>query len=516
MLLCATLSSTILLAGCGGEETPKLVVQEQPAPVAGGADAPAADAPRPPSANAAGDPDDPFVVPPEDQPKETYPFYMDMTGLRPPEVVLHVRCDESIAAGKHVFADGEKAPWNNYSKGGVEIVYQAFDDTGAPCVYPFAPWTPTRGGGANEWPDGSQFIYRSAVPGHRVTFRSDSQWAKMHFKPYKFDDRRFHFEISDIELDFPGAVNAMGALHLEAVPTQEALLTAVVRRSRLTGGRNALFAPSGQTMVYVEDSQIGINVGDSVEQEHAIYLNGLLSAHFVDSTVFGQKAKGIYGGHQLKNKSYLTILENVTLDNSGGTADPSNRPLYDGSAWGFTWASGLELVRQQTSGATREMLIDLRRDHYQTYSGAQVPWDNAAGWEMPSDDCSGDVAGEVYLHVFHDTKVDSFQAEEDVLRIDGAFDMVTGAYRGEGTSYEDVMANPRRNRAMSLSFNAEGDFERFSSPVGYWYQKPKHPKVYACDDPQLAPSVANLANDRDAFISHALDLWSQANDFDPR
>lgn len=496
--LCLTLTS-VLLASCGGDEAPSLVVHETiPAAPVGSADTPATPPPQPASGNAAGSPDEPFVIPPEEQPEPIYPFYMDMEGLLPPRITLHVRCDESMAAGKHVLAEGEKFPWSGYSRGGIELVYQAFDDTGAPCVYPFAPWSPTRGPGDNDWPDGSQFIYRSAVPGHRVVFRSEGEWARLHFKPWSLNERRFHFEMRDIELDFRKAVQAMGALHLEAVPDQTSLLSVVIRRSRLTGAKNAMFIPSGRTMVYIEDSQIGANVGTNVDQEHSTYVNGILSFHAVDSIWFGQKASGSYGGHQLKNYSYLTVLEDVTLDSGGGKGAASNRPLYDGSSYGFTWMNGLTLVRQEAE-QPREALIDLRDGHYhkgrkrgrnEADGVVELPWLKVDDWRMPvSDPCSTEAINQTYLHVFRDVTVESFRQEPFVARLNGVYD-----------SYDEIMADPQATRARAFSFGTKGDFDGFLSPTGYRYLD-ENPPVYTCEDPRGA--LPDVLADRDAFIRNA-------------
>lgn len=431
---------------------------------------------------------------PQPSPASGYPFYWDMTGLLPPKVTLHVLCDESMAAGKHMLADGESFPWSGYSKGGVEIVYEARTDAGEPCVYPFTPWSPNRGPGGNEWPDGSQFIWRSSEPGVQVTFRKEDQWAKMVFRPLGVEDRRFHAEVADIHLDFPGAVNAMGALHIEAVPRGEGLVTVAIRRSHLTGARNAIFAPGGRTMLYVEDSRIGANIGNSVDQEHGTYANGILAFHAVNSTWYGQRARGPYGGHQLKNYAYLTVLENVTLDNRGGVGEASNRPLYDGSSWGFTWVDGLRLIRGKADDP-RDALVDLRPGHY--HQGRDVragegggvielPWPEVGDYRMPAGDCPISAVDDVYLHVFRNVAVESFRSEPYAVRLHGAFD-----------GWDALDADNRAQRAMLWYGEGVSVSER-----GYRYQG-TNPDVYACPLPDDAPA---LLEDRDAFIRHALGL----------
>lgn len=424
------------------------------------------------------------------------PFYFPPTDdLLPPTRTLHVRCDESIAAGKNVLAEGESFPWERYSRGGIEMIYEARDDAGEPCVYPFTPWTPRIGAGANDWPDGSQFIWRSDEPGTQVTFRHDGEWARLAFQPWTVTGR-MHVELSDIAIDFPKAVQAMGALHLEAVPKDEGLLTVVIRRSNLTGGKNPLFIPSGRTMVYIEDSEIGANVGTNVDQEHGTYINGILSLHAVDSTWFGQKASGSFGGHQLKNYAYLTILENVTLDNGGGRGAASNRPLYDGSSYGFTWVDGLTLIRRSTEDP-RDTLVDLRPAHYhkgrergrnEADGEVELPWLKVGDWRMPEDDCPTSAVDQVYLHVFRDVDVESFRREPHAVLMQSVYE-----------NWPALDADNRAQRAM-LWYGDGVDV----SPVGFRYLPTNPgpiPSVYACPLPDDAP---RLLTDRDAFIRHAL------------
>ncbi|MGB7406370.1 MAG: hypothetical protein WA906_11820, partial [Pacificimonas sp.] len=355
-----------------------------------------------------------------------YPSYMPMTGLLPPKHEFYVLCEESIEAGREVLTDGKKLPWGNYSGGGVEMVYEARADDGSPCVYNFAPWTPTMGSGRNAWPSGSQFHWKSSERGVRVTFRTDSDWATLRFRPGKSEGKRFHFEVTDFDLDFHGAIQPHGALWLESYPTasEGGLSSLVVRNSRVTGGKNALFVPSGASMLYVEDSEIGRNVGRHVDQQHPVYLNGTLVAHFKDTLVFGDHAVPSAGGHILKLKSALRLLENVTLDNGGGLAVPTDRPLADFSGHGWTWSENLNLIRRASPGSTRPTMVDVRRDRY--LSGRMKgPWPDAKGFTMPTElgDCSGDVADQVYLHVFKDTVTSSEVKEPNVFRMAGLVDV---------------------------------------------------------------------------------------------
>ena len=103
----------------------------------------------------------------------SYPFYMPMRGLRRPANRFFVKCDASQAAGREVYQGNDVAALYGRAEGGMEFVYEARDRAGRPCVYPFAPNLPDIVGNL----DGTQYIFRSSVPGERVTFRTGDQWA---------------------------------------------------------------------------------------------------------------------------------------------------------------------------------------------------------------------------------------------------------------------------------------------------------------------------------------------------
>ncbi|WP_066270904.1 hypothetical protein [Blastomonas sp. CCH8-A3] len=241
-----------------------------------------------------------------------YPFYMPMQGLRPPAVIMRVRCDASRAAGREVFDRPSAAAIEGRIEGGYEFVYEAYDGAGRPCVYPFAPSMPQIVGQTN----GTQYIFRSSVPGVQVTFRTNDAWATINPRLFELGPQRIHFEMRDIALDFPGAGEAKGAVHLEVLDvTRPGLITAVIRRSTIFGGKNAIFVPGGETMVLIEDSIIRGNVGDSVDQEHGTYINGTLVTHVRNSTWYGQKGWiDVASGHQLKDKVYLSVFQNTLVD----------------------------------------------------------------------------------------------------------------------------------------------------------------------------------------------------------
>ena len=337
---------------------------------------------------------------------------------------------------------------------------------------------------------------RSSVPGRRVTFRTGNPWATINPRMFDIGRQRVHFEMRDIELDFPGAVQPMGALHLEALgATAPGLFTAVVRRSRLYGGKNALFAPGGQTMLYVEDSEIAGNVGTNVDQEHGTYINGILVSHMRNSSWRGQLGwKDVASGHQLKDKAYLRIYENVTVSNrTNGTppsAPPSAMPLVDISAFGFTWANGLHLVRLAPLQAAREGLVDLRTEIVYGEKGL-YPWPLLAdrSWRMPASPLAA--LGRVYLSVFQNTTVESFRTEPYVFnqRLQG-----TRLLPGTSTVAGNDQTTPAQQRMVSLAFHTSGRLARAYAPTGWTFT-----------DPALPPE-ARWVTDRDAFIRHALGL----------
>lgn len=428
---------------------------------------------------------EPAVIAPDAGP---YPFYMPMQGLRPPAVRLFIRCDASRAAGREVYAGRDAASLYGRVEGGFEFVYEAFDSSGQPCVYPFAPWQPQIVGAL----DGTQYIFRSSMPGHPVVFRTGDEWASIDLRLFDIGRQRMHFEMQDIQLDFPGAKQPKGALQLEVTGGERpGLFTAVVRRARIFGGKNAIFVPTGQTMLYVEDSDIAGDITTSADQEHTTYINGTLVSHLRNSIWQGQRGwANVASGHQLKDKAYLRIYENVTVANTPNGAPPSAMPLIDASVFGFTWSNNLRILRQEPAQAVREGLVDLRSDN--TYAAPEnFPWNVLAnpGWRMPADPLSA--LDKVYLSVFLNTSVRSFRDEPFVFAI-----------RPQGTSFmpgtttlqgNDVTTREQQ-RAVSLAFNTTGDFSRVYMRQGWGYA-----------DPQV-PADAQWIFDRDAFIRHALGL----------
>jgi hypothetical protein len=417
-----------------------------------------------------------------------YPFYMPMAGLRRPAISLLVKCDASRAAGREVYSGRDAASLYGRAEGGFEFVYEALDQAGRPCVYPFAPWMPQIVGSLQ----GTQYILRSSVPGQRVTFRTNDQWAALGLRLLDFGRQRVHFEMRDIALDFPGAVQPMGALHLEAFGgAPPGLFTAVIRRSKIYGGKNAIFVPGGQTMLYIEDSDIAGNVGNNVDQEHTTYINGTLVSHFRNSLWHGQRAwQNIASGHQIKDKAYLRIYENVTVSNQPNGSTPSAMPLVDASAFGFTWANNLHLRRIQPAQAPREALVDLRSEIIYGAPGI-YPWNPLAnaGWRMPADPLAA--LDKVYLSVFLNTAVESFRREPYVFAL-----RPTGNSLAPGTS--TVQGNdrttPAEQRAVSIAFHTTGQFDRAYGKEGWTFT-----------DPRLSPATQWIT-DRDAFIRHALAL----------
>jgi hypothetical protein len=417
-----------------------------------------------------------------------YPFYMPMAGLHRPAVRLFVKCDASRAAGKEVYAGRDAASLYGRAEGGFEFTYEALDGQGQPCVYPFAPWMPQIGGPLG----GTQYIFRSSIPGRQVTFRTRDQWATIDLRLFDIGQQRIHFEMRDIALDFPGAVQPMGALHLEAFGgAAPGLFTAVIRRSRIYGGKNALFVPSGQTMLYIEDSDIAGNVGTNVDQEHTTYINGILVSHFRNSIWHGQRAwQDQASGHQLKDKAYLRIYEDVTVSNRPDGSTPSAMPLVDASAFGFTWADGLRLQRIAPAQAPRDALVDLRSEILYGQS-ANYPWNVLAnpGWRMPANPLAA--LDKVYLSVFMNTTVESFRQEPYVFALRPTGNrMAPGAPTVEG---ED-QTTPAQQRAVSIAFNTKGRFAKVYGKEGWTFT-----------DPRL-PADAQWVTDRDAFIRHALGL----------
>lgn len=420
---------------------------------------------------------------------DIYPFYMPMNGLRRPAITLLVKCDASRAAGREVYQGRDGASLYGRAEGGYEFVYEALDGAGRPCVYPFSPWMPDIVGALQ----GTQYIMRSSIPGRQVTFRTDGEWAAINLRMFEVGTQRVHFEMRDIALDFPGAIQRMGALHLEVVDTaRPGLFTAVLRRSKIFGGKNAIFVPGGETMLYVEDSEIAGNVGTNVDQEHSTYINGTLVSHFRHSTWRGQRAwKDQASGHQLKDKAYLRVYEDVTVENTPNGGPPSAMPLADISAFGFTWTNGLHLKRQAPAQEPREGLVDLRteivygaRDHY--------PWNLLVSpdWRMPAAPLTA--LDKVYLSVFFNTTLESFRPEPFVFALRSQGDAL-GGDNGDIVEGDDRTTRAQQ-RMVSLAFDTEGRMQRVYAPGGWTYVNP------------ALPAGAEWVTDRDAFIRHALGL----------
>ena len=421
-----------------------------------------------------------------------YPFYMPMDGLRKPAVRLFVKCDASRAAGREVYAGRDAASLYGRAEGGYEFVYESRDGAGQPCVYPFAPWQPQIVGSLQ----GTQFIYRSDVPGQRATFRTRDEWATIDMRLFDIGRQRVHFEMSDIELDFPGSIQPMGALHFEALgASAPGLFTAVIRRSKIHGGKNAIFVPSGQTMLYIEDSDIAGNVGTNPDQEHSTYINGTLVSHFRNSVWHGQQAwSNVASGHQIKDKAYLRIYEDVTVSNQPNASPPSAMPLIDASAYGFTWSNNLRLQRMAPAQAPREGLVDLRSE--MLYGSVEsFPWSVLAnsGWRMPPAPLG--VLDQVYLSVFFNTSVQSFRTEPHVFAVRP---QGTGMLPGTTTITGNDQTTPAQQRIVSIAFNTTGTIKRAYSSEGWTFT-----------DPRLPPEAQWIA-DRDAFIRHALGLIGRA------
>lgn len=418
----------------------------------------------------------------------SYPSYMPMQGLRRPAVRMFVKCDASRRAGKEVYAGTSAQSIGGRAEGGYEIVYEATDSAGNPCVYPFYPWLPQVVGSL----DRTQYILRSSVPGRQVTFRTPDQWATIDLRLFDFGRQRVHFEMSDIALDFPGAIQSKGALHLEAFGGQApGLFTAVIRRSKIFGGKNGLFVPGGQTMLYVEDSEFSGNVGTNVDQEHTTYINGILVSHLRNSVWRGQRGwQDVASGHQLKDKAYLRIYENVTVTNTPNGAAPSAMPLVDISAMGFTWANNLHLKRLAPAQSPRDALVDLRSEILYGAPGS-YPWNPLVdgAWRMPANPLAA--LDKVYLSVFFNTDAQSFRTEPFLfaLRPQG-----TGLNPGSTMINGNELTTKAQQREVSLAFNTTGRVDRVYSRDGWTFVNP------------ALPATAMWVADRDAFIRHALAL----------
>jgi hypothetical protein len=446
----------------------------------------------------------PTPVPPTPIPTPVtgYPSYFPMDGLKKPVDVRLISCAKSNAAGAlRDINDKAISMATAPLYEGIEFVYEA------PCTYKNMGPASIRNW---KWADGAQVIHRTSIRGQKAIFSSADQWTNLSFKPGAVG-RRFHGEVTDIELRLTGNVQSMGSLHFEVYPnaSEGKLATLVVRDSVIEGGKNALFIPGGASMLYVENTKIGRNVGSDVEQQHSIYINGTLSTHFKDSFIYGQNAKGSYGGHILKNKSAIRILENVTLSNEGGQADLTNRALGDFSSFGYTFSDGLKLIRKLPQ-SPRTGIVHLRSDRYFTGESVNLPFLTATGAKQPAlpPGCNNplDNINEAYWHVFKNTVVNSEVDDKHIFEMNGVVDT---AYNGIHalTSYADIIANPQRNRAVLLTFNTETRAPAVSTD-GYSYGNPRYP-TYHCEDLNAGPNLEKILANKDAFLRHAFGrVWS--------
>ncbi|MBZ6377924.1 hypothetical protein B5C34_02425 [Pacificimonas flava] len=442
-----------------------------------------------------------------------YPDYFPVGGLLAPPLRYFISCENSNRAGElRTLADRPVDPPSRGLLRGMEFVYE-------PCLYDgIAPARVPRG----QWADGAQVIHRSALAGDPARFRLE-RGGSLRINPgrvgvNKFDVGRFHAEVSDIEVDVPNSADS-GALWFEVFPsaTDDVLTTLVVRDSSFSGARNAFFVPPGATMLYIERSRFGPNGGSDYDQEHTIYLNGIVSAHFVDSVIFGQQAKGSIGGHLLKARPALTILENVAFDTGGSPTTPSNRPMADLPTLGWIWAEDLAFRRRQPdSPTTRNAVIGLRRDRYVGGRGArgrvQVPWPTAADWEMPMapGECDEDVSEDVYLQVFRGVRIESHRMEPFGIRQSGFVDTEFNGLKPV-TSKEELLGHPRRNRALTLYGSVTGDIRAPAAAQGY-FGSTWGPPSYVCPISDVTNlNMIRVVRSQDAFVETALRKISLAN-----
>lgn len=441
-------------------------------------------------------------VPPKLAPGTGYPSYFPMTGMKKPADVRLISCAKSNAAGDLRDMNDRPITMGNAALyEGIEFVYEA------PCTYKNMGPAKIRNW---KWADGAQVIHRTSKRGSKAIFSSASEWVSLPIKPGSIG-KRFHTEIIDLELRFTNNTQPMGSLHFEVYPatSEGKLATLVVRDSVIEGGKNALFIPGGASMLYVENTKIGKNVGSDVEQQHSIYINGTLSTHFKDSYIYGQNAKGPYGGHILKNKSAIRILENVTLTNEGGKADLTNRALGDFSSFGYTFSEGLKLIRKQPQ-SPRTGIVHMRSDRYFDGVRVNLPFLTATGAKQPAlpPGCNNplDKINEAYWHVFKNTVVNSEVDDKHIFEMNGVVHTLYDGIHAK-TPYSEIVANPQRNRAVLLTFNTETRAPAVSTD-GYSYGNPRYP-TYHCEDVNPGPNLEKILANKDSFLRHAFGrVWS--------
>ena len=436
-----------------------------------------------------------------------YPFYFPMSGLKAPTDIRYISCSKSNAAGE--LRDMKNEPVVQYNAElftGIEYIYEA------PCTYKNMGPAGIRNW---KWADGSQVIHRTSSRGSKAIFSSDDNWVVLRFNPGETQGR-FHAEVIDLELKFTNNIQVMGSLHFEVYPNASSgqLATLVVRDSVIEGGKNGIFIPGGASMTYVENTKVGRNVGTNIDQEHVTYINGVISTHFKNVSFYGSNAGGGAGGHILKNKAAIRILESVTLDNAKSKADNSIMPLGDFSSFGYTWSENLVLLRRKAAvGNMRDTVIDVREDRYFEPNGpVKMPFMDAKGASMPSapPGCTNllDNPDQSYWHVFNNTVLDSAIKDTSVFRLNG---IVSTEYSGifPTATYDDIVANPRRQRAILLTNKTFHSAEKTNAD-GYYYLKPSYP-TYHCENATPGPNVSAITSSRDKFIQYALKRIRSAN-----
>ena len=232
-------------------------------------------------------------------------------------------------------------------------------------------------------------------------------------------------------------------------------------------------------------------IGTNVDQEHTTYINGILVSHLRNSIWRGQRGwSNQASGHQLKDKAYLRIYEDLTVTNTPNGGPPSAMPLADISSFGFTWSNNLHLKRLAPEQTARDTLVDLRAEIVYGAPGF-YPWNVLAGpaWRMPASPLQA--LDQVYLSAFFNTTVESFRTEPYVFALRP---QSSNFVPGTQTVAEDGGAPRGQQRMVSLAFHTTGRMSKVYSGQGWTYT-----------DPRLPPA-ASWVTDRDAFVRHALGL----------